>query len=207
MMDGQLTNRYARQILEAARQVIGPDAWAQALIDAGLERYQRALPPANPDPGMSFAEISLFCWKIRDRFGHDGPKVLRQIGHEMLRRGLEAYGWVANLIRLTTGILRSPREQVRTALQRAANVVRLETGSAPHVWWEEGSFYWENLSCPYCVGIRSPEPCCDLPAGALEGLVAWVLGKPLDAVQVVEVSCRGVQERACRYRIGWGAET
>ncbi len=206
MRDGRLTNRYARQILEAARQVIGPDLWAQALMDAGLERYQRALPPANLDPGLSFAEISLFCWRLRERFGHNGPQVLRRIGHEMLRRDLEAYGWVANLIRLAVGAPQSPRELVHMALQRAADVVRLETGSAPHVWWDEGYFHWENPSCPYCVGIGSSEPCCDLPAGALEGLIAWVLGKPLDGVQVVEVSCRGVQERACRYRIGWGAE-
>ncbi len=203
MSEGRLTNRYARQILEAARQVMGPEAWAQALADAGLERYRKELPPANPDLGLSFAEISLFCWKIRDRFGPNGREVLRQIGHEMLRRDLEAYSWVANLIRLALGVLQAPKERVRLALQRAASVVRLETGSAPHIWWEEGYFYWENPSCPYCVGIQSTEPCCDLPAGALEGLVAWVLGRPLDVVQVIEVSCRGRQERACRYRIEW----
>ena len=203
MTHGQLTNRYARQILDAARQVIGPEAWARALEGAGLERYREQLPPASPEPGVTFAEISAFCQRIREQGGPEGGRILRQIGHQVFRRDLEAYGWVANLIRLVTGFLQAPGDRVYNALQRGANVVRLETGSAPHVWREGSRFYWENPSCPYCVGIPCAEPCCDLPAGVLEALVAWVLERPVEAVRVIEESCRGGGASACRYRIEW----
>ncbi|HXF69884.1 MAG TPA: hypothetical protein VNK89_08770 [Thermoflexus sp.] len=203
MSNGQLTNRYARQILAAAREVIGLEAWGQALQEAGLGRYQETLPPLNSEPGIRFGEISAFCQRIRERFGPEGGSVLRRIGHEVFQRDLQAYGWVAHLIRVVTSILQAPQERVRNALQRAVNVVRLETGSAPHIWQEGARFYWENPSCPYCVGVTCAEPCCDLPAGVLEALVAWTLERSVDTVRVVEETCRGNGESACRYRIEW----
>ncbi len=129
--------------------------------------------------------------------------MLRRIGHEVLQRDLQAYGWVANLIRLVSGILQAPRERVYNAWQRAAAVVRTETGSSPQVWREGDRVYWENPSCPYCVGVSCAEPCCDLPAGVLEALTAWVLERPVEAIRVMEESCRGRGEPACRYRVEW----
>lgn len=202
-MDGQLTNRYARQILDAARSVVGVEVWGRALEGSGLARYREALPPANPEPGVRFEEISAFCQQIRELFGPEGGRTLRRIGHEVLRRDLEAYGWVANLIRMVSSILQAPLERAYNALQRGANVVRLETGSAPRVWREGAVLYWENPSCPYCVGIPCGEPCCDLPAGVLEALVAWALDRPVETFQVTEEACRGMGHEACRYRIQW----
>ncbi|WP_376792246.1 hypothetical protein [Thermoflexus sp.] len=72
MNSGQLTNRYARQILAAVREVIGSEAWSQALQEAGLGRYREALPPMNPEPGVRFEEISAFCQHVRERFGPEG---------------------------------------------------------------------------------------------------------------------------------------
>jgi len=129
--------------------------------------------------------------------------MLRRIGHEVLQRDLQAYGWVANLVRLVSGILQAPRERVYNAWQRAAAVVRMETGSSPQVWREGDRVYWENPSCPYCVGVSCAEPCCDLPAGVLEALTAWVLERPVEAIRVMEESCRGRGEPACRYRVEW----
>jgi len=202
-MTGQLTDRYARQILDAARAVVGPEAWREALRQAGLARYEAALPPPRPEPGISFEEISAFCAAIRRRFGPDGGWMLRRIGHEVFQRDLQAYGWVANLIRVISGILQAPRERVSNAWQRAATVVRMETGSSPRVWREGERVYWENPSCPYCVGVSSPEPCCDLPAGVLEALTAWVLERPLQEIRVIEDSCRARGEPACRYWVEW----
>lgn len=203
MIEGKLTNRYARQILAAARQEIGVETWMLTLQESGLGRYQENLPPSNSEPGVTFGEISLFCRRIRERLGPEGGRILRHIGHQMFYRDLEAYGWAANLVRLVAGFLQTPRERVHTALQRGANVVRLETGSAPRVWREGDHLYWENPSCPYCVGITCEKPCCDLPAGAIEALVAWVLDQPVDTIRVVEESCRGSGADACRYRIEW----
>lgn len=200
---GQLTQRYARQILDAARTVAGPEAWAEAIGRAGLERYRETLPPPSPEPGVTFAEISAFCAGLRERLSPQGGIVLRRIGHETLRRDLEAYGWVANLIRLISSVLQAPRERVYNAVQRAAIVVLTETGSTPRVWREGERIYWENPSCPYCVGLSCGEPCCDLPAGVLEALVAWVLERPVETVRVVEEACRGMGAPACRYRIEW----
>jgi hypothetical protein len=181
-MSGQLTDRYARQILDAARSLIGPEAYRDALRKAGLTRYEEALPPLSPEPGITFEEISAFCQAIRERFGPDGGWMLRRIGHEVLQRDLQAYGWVANLVRLVSGILQAPRERVYNAWQRAAAVVRMETGSSPQVRREGDRVYWENPSCPYCVGVSCAEPCCDLPAGVLEALTAWVLERPVEAI-------------------------
>jgi len=202
-MSGQITDRYARQILDAARSLIGPEAYRDALRKAGLTRYEEALPPFSPEPGITFEEISAFCQAIRERFGPDGGWMLRRIGHEVLQRDLQAYGWVANLVRLVSGILQAPRERVYNAWQRAAAVVRTETGSSPQVWREGDRVYWENPSCPYCVGVSCAEPCCDLPAGVLEALTAWVLERPVEAIRVMEESCRGRGEPACRYRVEW----
>ena len=202
-MSGQITDRYARQILDAARSLIGPEAYRDALRKAGLTRYEEALPPFSPEPGITFEEISAFCQAIRERFGPDGGWMLRRMGHEVLRRDLQAYGWVANLVRLVSGILQAPRERVYNAWQRAAAVVRMETGSSPQVWREGDRVYWENPSCPYCVGVSCAEPCCDLPAGVLEALTAWVLERPVEAIRVMEESCRGRGEPACRYRVEW----
>jgi len=202
-MSGQITDRYARQILDAARSLIGPEAYRDALRKAGLTRYEEALPPFSPEPGITFEEISAFCQAIREHFGPDGGWMLRRMGHEVLQRDLRAYGWVANLVRLVSGILQAPRERVYNAWQRAAAVVRMETGSSPQVWREGDRVYWENPSCPYCVGVSCAEPCCDLPAGVLEALTAWVLERPVEAIRVMEESCRGRGEPACRYRVEW----
>jgi hypothetical protein len=202
-MSGQITDRYARQILDAARALIGPEAYRDALRKAGLTRYEEASPPFSPEPGITFEEISAFCQAIRERFGPDGGWMLRRIDREVLQRDLQAYSWVANLVRLVSGILRAPRERVYNAWQRAAAVVRMETGSSPQVWREGGRVYWENPSCPYCVGVSCAEPCCDLPAGMLEALTAWVLERPVEAIRMMEESCRGRGEPACRYRVEW----
>ncbi len=202
-MSGQFTNRYARLILGAARSVIGPEAWRNALRQAGLARYEEALPPPSPDPGITFAEMSAFCQAIRERFGPDGKWMPRRIGHEVFQQGLPSYSWLANLARLVSGSCKRLGSEFYNAMQRAAAIVRMETSTFPLIWREGDWVYWDNPSCPYCVGLSCAEPCCDLPAGTLEAITAWVLERPVEAIRVVQESSRACGEPSCRYRIEW----
>ena len=199
----RLANYYVRQQLRAAREILGVDELREVLKKSGLERYIENLPPQNSEREVSFDEITKFCLAIHERYGPEGSKVLRKVGRRTLEMDLEAYGWFVNLVRMIIMVFSSPRSRVYNALKRAAEAVERETGSKPRVWMEGEDLFWENPYCPYCEEASWPEPCCDLPAGMLEGLVAWVLNQPVEAVHVTEEACKAIGDNACRYRIEW----
>lgn len=193
-----LDARLVRVILGASGHLLSPRHYEQFLKQAGLERFRD--PPSDPENelGISKAEMARFMHAIVDKIGVEATRLFFANVADEMSRVIIKHPYTNALKKELAGLaVNERREKALEGFLGWAN----SRGSEFELTRSENSGSWlvTVKDCPYCTGICSDKPICDIITVNLRIVLAYLFDSP---VQVSEVQCRAKGDPECVCEIG-----
>ncbi len=197
---GELVNKAFRVFLLGIEDVVGKNAMALMLREAGLSQYVNHYPPSNMDRGgHKLVYLAQINRALLDVYGLRGLRaILQRVGRTEAQHALSENAAVANATKLAIKLLGRHR-QIKLTLETFARTYSHQTDSPVHVHDQGDCFYVDNLNCGQCMGWENDSPVCFMWLGMIYGLVSWAIDSGDFKVEEVECCARG--DKVCRYRV------
>ena len=156
---GELVNKAFRVFMLGIEDVIGKNAMAMMLRDAGLPQYTEKYPPSNMERGgHKLVYLSKINRALLQVYGMRGLRaILQRVGRVEARHALSENAAVASATKLALKLLGRHR-QIKLVLETFARQYSHQTDSPVEVNEIEGVFYVDNLNCGQCMGWQSDSP-------------------------------------------------
>ena len=193
-------NKMSRILLRAVQDVIGEHGSQAVLTTARLPELIKALPPADFEPGLTYAEVGRLFEAIENIYGVSGGRRLaRQAGQASFKYWIEGFGTVVGLADVAFRIL-PLKLRMRIGIEVVAEISNRYSGQRVVIGEGRDSYFVVLERCGFCEGQRADAPICAFPVGLLEETLFWVSRG--NRFSVEETSCIACGDPACTIRIG-----
>jgi predicted hydrocarbon binding protein len=203
--DLYIVDAYMRWALLAAEEVIGKQALAIVLRDAGLERLIDNYPSneTQVSNSLTFGDYATLSGELINFFGRGSKGMLRRIGRLSAQHGVEQQGALFGLATVLSSRILPVPMQLKVGLSHMqSGLARLnrEAGQEVHLSVEDRGdrFAYVDHECWQCAGKASGEPVCLIRAGTLQEAMRWITGREF---QVHETECRAMGAPACVWEV------
>jgi len=201
-----IVDAYMRWALLATEEVIGRQAMAIVLRDAGLERLIGNYPPdeVRVISSLTFGDYANFSGELLAFFGRGSRGMLRRIGRLSAQHGIRRQSSLFGLATvLSSKVLPLPMQLKIGLSHMQSGFIDLNqeaAGQQVHLHLDDRGdrFAYIDQECWQCAGKAADEPVCLIRAGTLEEALHWLTGKEF---QVHETECRAMGAPACVWEI------
>ncbi len=193
-------NRISRILLRAVQDVVGEHGSQAVLTTARLPELIEGLPPADFEPGLTYAEVGRLFEAIGSIYGESGGRrLVRQAGQASFRYWIEDFGSIAGLADVAFRIL-PLKLRVKIGIEVVAEVSNRYSGQRVVLGESRDSYFVVLERCGFCEGQRADAPICAFPVGLLEETLFWVSRG--NRFSVEETSCIACGDPVCTICIG-----
>jgi len=187
------SNDHARQVIEAAYEVIGAGRWAEAMADVGLAQVALPAnwPPENDERAIPAPLFSQLNAAVERSWPANPAEQLRRWSDAGTETSLARHSpsWLAQQV-----IKHLPHERALSiALNGFTTELNNTRGEELHFWKPrgDGSFWLVHYSNLYAYGrARRPEPTCFVWLASIEATLRLVQVDSVYEVSEVECSCQ-----------------
>jgi predicted hydrocarbon binding protein len=190
-----VTNIALHNLMKAVDKVTGASGLAAMLRTAGLEELEGLDLEPDETPAINYTRFSAFSEAMEDFYTHAVDSMEYKVGREMFRQELAMKGKMVAMKGITFKLM-SPDKKLRTILMELADA-HARMGMEAYFEEREGGYLFGIETCPYCYG-RLTNAHCNVTTGFLAAGIEWATGR---ALEIQEVSCRGIDEEFCGYWI------
>ena len=176
-------------------KVTGASGQAAMLRMAGLEDLEGLDLEPDETPAINYTRFSAFAEAMEEFYTHAVDTMEYKVGREMFRQELAMKGKMVAMKGITFKLM-SPDKKLRTILMELADA-HARMGMEAYFEEREGGYLFGIETCPYCYG-RLTNAHCNVTTGFLAAGIEWATGR---ALELQEVSCRGLDEEFCGYWI------
>jgi len=197
---GYFPNKLVRLLLFSLEDVLGSNSLRAVLTLTRLpELAEQALPP-NFEPALSFSEVAQLNAAIDEMHGtRSGQQLSLRAGHAVFRHGIKDFGGLLSVADVAFRIL--PLSfRVRLSMEVLAEILNRYSGQHVRLTETPESYLWIVERCAICWGLQVAAPACSIVTGLLSETLYWASGGR--SFQVEEVTCAGLGDPACMFRIG-----
>lgn len=193
-------NRISRILLRAVQDVIGEHGSQAVLTTARLPELIEGLPPADFEPGLTYAEVGRLFEAIGSIYGESGGRrLVRQAGQASFRYWIEDFGSIVGLADVVFRIL-PLKLRVKIGIEVVAEISNRYSGQRVVLGESRDSYFVVLERCGFCEGQRADAPICAFPVGLLEETLFWVSRG--NRFSVEETSCVACGDPVCTICIG-----
>ena len=187
-------NAHFRQVLQAAREVIGSDRWETLISDVGLARYRRVgdWPPNDEAREVPAVALSLLNQAVELSAPQSPDEQLRRWSEIGTKLSLEQHtqSWLTQQL-----VRRLPHERsLSLALNGFVNEMNDIRGEDLHAWaanGETGAYWLVHYSNLYAYGrIRRFTSACAVWVASIEATLRYAQLEDAFAVREVECACQ-----------------
>ncbi|HEX8231131.1 MAG TPA: hypothetical protein VF826_17735 [Chloroflexia bacterium] len=190
-----VTNIALHNLMKAVDKVTGASGLAAMLRTAGLEELEGLDLEPDETPAINYTRFSAFSEAMEDFYTHAVDSMEYKVGREMFRQELAMKGKMVAMKGITFKLM-SPEKKLRAILMELADA-HARMGMEAYFEEREGGYLFGIETCPYCYG-RLTNAHCNVTTGFLAAGIEWATGR---ALELQEVSCRGLDEEFCGYWI------
>ena len=190
-----VTNIALHNLMKAVDKVTGASGLAAMLRMAGLEELEGLDLEPDETPAINYTRFSAFAEAMEEFYTHAVDSMEYKVGREMFRQELAMKGKMVAMKGITFKLM-SPDKKLRTILMELADA-HARMGMEAYFEEREGGYLFGIETCPYCYG-RLTNAHCNVTTGFLAAGIEWATGR---ALEIQEVSCRGIDEEFCGYWI------
>jgi len=190
----------SRILLRAVQDVIGEHGSQAVLTTARLPELIGVLPPADFEPGLTYAEVGRLFEAIGNIYGVGGGRRLaRQAGQASFKYWIEGFGSIIGLADVAFRIL-PLKLRVKIGIEVVVEISNRYSGQRVVLGEGRDSYFVVLERCGFCEGQRADAPICAFPVGLLEETLFWVSRG--NRFSVEETSCIACGDPVCTIRIG-----
>ncbi|MDQ3706968.1 MAG: hypothetical protein M3441_09230 [Chloroflexota bacterium] len=190
-----VTNIALHNLMKAVDKVTGASGLAAMLRMAELEELEGLDLEPDETPAINYTRFSAFSEAMEEFYTHAVDSMEYKVGREMFRQELAMKGKMVAMKGITFKLM-SPDKKLRTILMELADA-HARMGMEAYFEEREGGYLFGIETCPYCYG-RLTNAHCNVTTGFLAAGIEWATGR---ALELQEVSCRGLDEEFCGYWI------
>ncbi|HEX8598458.1 MAG TPA: hypothetical protein VF952_08080 [Chloroflexia bacterium] len=190
-----VTNVALHNLMKAVDKVTGASGLAAMLRMAELEELEGLDLEPDETPAINYTRFSAFSEAMEDFYTHAVDSMEYKVGREMFRQELAMKGKMVAMKGITFKLM-SPEKKLRAILMELADA-HARMGMEAYFEEREGGYLFGIETCPYCYG-RLTNAHCNVTTGFLAAGIEWATGR---ALELQEVSCRGLDEEFCGYWI------
>ncbi|HET6314206.1 MAG TPA: hypothetical protein VFH60_10240 [Chloroflexia bacterium] len=190
-----VTNIALHNLMKAVDKVTGASGLAAMLRMAGLEELEGLDLEPDETPAINHTRFSAFGEAMEEFYTHAVDTMEYKVGREMFRQELAMKGKMVAMKGITFKLM-SPDKKLRSILMELADA-HARMGMEAYFEEREGGYLFGIETCPYCYG-RLTNAHCNVTTGFLAAGIEWATGR---ALEIQEVSCRGIDEEFCGYWI------
>ncbi len=192
-------NKVSRIILLAVRDALGANGSNVVLTTAKLSQYVDTVPPADFDPGLTFAEVGRFFEALESVYGvQAGDRLARQAGRESFKYWIEGFGGLVGFADVLLRVL-PLTWRATIGLEVVAEIFNRYTGQSVRLDESRERYLFSLETCGFCVGRRTEVPACGFVHGTLDELLFWVSRGRRFAIE--ETACIALGDPACTFSI------
>ena len=192
-------NRMGKVIVQAMRQVLGPERIVEVLAAAGQERLLTTRSLNGLEKRFPFETVSALQAATEQVFGvRAGRQLNYRAGQSTLSLGLKDFDPLLGIADLPMRLMplalkfRVGLDAFAGVFNRLSDqVVRLSETGTHHLWIIE--------RCPVCWQRQTDDVCCQLAGGLLEESMFWGTGGR--RFRVEEITCIAAGQPACTFQI------
>lgn len=188
-----VTNIALRNLMKAVDKVTGASGLAAMLRMAELEELEGLDLEPDETPAINYTRFSAFSEAMEEFYTHAVDSMEYKVGREMFRQELAMKGKMVAMKGITFKLM-SPEKKLRAILMELADA-HARMGMEAYFEEREGGYLFGIETCPYCYG-RLTNAHCNVTTGFLAAGIEWATGR---ALEIQEVSCRGLDEEFCGY--------
>jgi bacteriochlorophyll 4-vinyl reductase len=193
-------NKISRILLRAVQDVIGEHGSQAVLTTARLPELIEAQPPADFEPGLTYAEVGRLFEAIGSIYGvSGGQRLAREAGQASFKYWIEGFGTIAGLAEVVFRIL-PLKLRVKIGIEVVVEISNRYSGQRMVLGEGRNSYFIVLERCGFCEGQRADAPICAFPVGLLEETLFWVSRG--NRFSVEETSCIACGDPVCTIRIG-----
>lgn len=176
-------------ILEGVKDTIGPEAFEEAVTQAGLEQLLDA------HASLSAGDFSALRCALAETYGQQGA------GGIVLRAGRAGFNYFVKKFAGPAGFddpafrLLPIRKRILTGLRGIASVFARDCGCKIEVRAGEGHWTWVAERCLECDSRSETAPACLFTVGLLQEYMAWISAGRVYPIR--ENACRARGDPAC----------
>jgi len=190
----------SRILLRAVQDVIGEHGSQAVLTTARLPELIGAPPPADFDPGLTYADVGRLFEAIGSIYGvSGGQRFTRQAGQASFKHWIEGFGGFIGLADVALRIL-PLKLRVKIGIHVVAEISNRYSGQRVVLGEGSDSYFVVLERCGFCEGQRADAPICAFPVGLLEETLFWVSRGRRYSIE--ETSCVACGDPVCTIRIG-----
>ncbi len=200
MRAAQVQSKSFRAFLLGVADVVGEKAMPSILRQAQLTQYIDKYPPATAEnAGHCQSYISQINQVLFDLYGVRGSRaILQRVGRVQAAAMMDQDAHVTSAVKL--GLKLAPeRFKVKLLLERAAQEIASRMNTTPQVFVDGQVYYYDDATCPYCIGWQNDLAVCFTVAGFLREVLFCLAG--IENVTIEEILCRAKGDATCRFRI------
>lgn len=196
----EVLSKSFRAFLLGVEDVVGKSAMPSILRQAHLIQYIHNYPPSSGDYGGHLQKyISQINQILFDIYGVRGSRaILQRVGRIQASAMMDQDAHVTAAVKMAFK-LAPQRIKTKLLLDRAALEIGARMNTSPKVTEEGALYFYDDPTCPYCIGWNHDMPVCYTVAGFLREVLRHI-GEIEDA-KIDEVLCRTKGDRSCRFRI------
>lgn len=197
---GYFPNKLVRILLFSLEEVLGSNSLRAVLTLARLpELADQTLPP-NFEPALPFAAIAQLTAAMDEMHGvRSGQQLSLRTGHALFRHGIKDFGGLLSVADVAFRIL--PLSfRVRLSMEVLGEILNRYSDQRVRLTETPECYLWIMERCAICWGLQTTYPVCSLVTGLLTETLYWASGGR--SFQVEEVTCIGLGDPACMFRIG-----
>jgi predicted hydrocarbon binding protein len=193
-------NKISRILLRAVQDVIGENGSQAVFTTARLTELIDDLPPADFEPGLTYAEVGRLFEAIESIYGVSGGRQLaRQAGQTSFRYWIEGFGSIVGLADVIFRVL-PLKMRVKIGIEVVAEIFNRYSGQRVVLGEGSDSYFFVLERCGFCEGRRADAPICAFPVGLLEETIFWVSRG--NRFSVEETSCIACGDPVCTICVG-----
>ncbi len=193
-------NKMSRILLRAVQDVIGESGSQAVLTTARLSELIEDLPPADFEPGLTYAEVGRLFEAIESIYGESGGRRLaKQTGQASFKYWVKGFGTIVGLADVVFRIL-PLKLRVKIGIEVVSEISNRYSGQRVVLGEDRDSYFVVLERCGFCEGRRADTPACAFPVGLLEETLFWVSRG--NRFPVEETSCIACGDPVCTICIG-----
>ncbi len=190
-----VTNVALHNLIKSVEKVTGEAGLDSMLQMAGLEELKQVELEPDETPAINYTRFSALGEAMEEFYLHAVEAMAQKVGREMFRQELALKGKMAAVKGITFKLM-PPDKKLRTILMELADA-HARMGMEAYFEERDGGYFFGVETCPYCYG-RLTNAHCNVTTGFLAAGIEWATGQTLE---IEEVSCRGLDEEVCEYRV------
>ncbi|MGC9521023.1 MAG: V4R domain-containing protein [Anaerolineae bacterium] len=192
-------NKISRILLLSLEDVVGSRGSSAILTTAKLAHLIDNYPPADFEPGLTFAEVGRLFEAVEGLHGVTGGRQLaRRAGRESFRYWIEGLGSIMGFADVALRLL--PLSfRVRIGIEVLAEIFNRYSDQVVRLGEGSEGYYIVLERCGFCEGRRTETPACAFPVGIIEESLFWVSRGRQFSVE--ETTCVACGDSACTFHI------